>query len=382
MDSTKKKLLFIVPVWGEAYSQLFIEICLPLILTSGNLGHFKGRTDVAFLIATRFEDQKRIENSPSYRRLAELIPSHFLLIDGVANFVSPHQAMSDAYVLAMRSEYVTPAYTNYVFLTPDSFWSDGTFRRVEELVDAGYYAGMVLGLRSTIEKVEARLRAWINEKADDPVIPVRKLVTLVLSALHPMAQAQIWLSARFLNQWPSQIYWRAGNNLMFAHCFHLHPLFMRATERVNTFKTTIDGDFLQSVGYPVSRYYVVTDSDEIFGVEMSAYDRDWGVPRGRPHIWNVVSFAYFNANKYHWHFFPQRIVFRGEQAPTIPSEILQNMAYVVREVSKHAPLAALARLARVPGLMRSAGRVRRSVRGPLQRVLRLVVGNRNATSGR
>jgi len=323
------RYLFLVPVWGRKYLELFLDVCLPLMLTKGNLGHYAGRSDTVFLIMTTRVDCKLLEAHESFHRLKATVRTEVLLIDGLVDFSSAHKAMSDAYVLGMNSRFVARLSTYYVFLTPDSFWSDGSFRRLQELSDQRYNAVMVVGLRTSLQQMEPYLSARIGMAPEDPVIPNRELVTQALRALHPMARAHDWLSGRFLNAWPSQVYWRLGRDLMFVRAFHMHPLMVLAPKKRVKVGTTIDGDFLTRLGYDANRYHVVTDSDEMVGIEMTDFNRDWGQELTPASIDSLVNFSIYQLDDIHRSFFEHEIVFRGERQIPVPDEIQENMDTVL-----------------------------------------------------
>lgn len=324
------KYLFLVPVWGRRYLELFLDICLPLMLTRGNLGHYAGRSDAVFLIMTTRADCKQLEAHESFQRLRATVRTEILLIDGLVDFSSAHKAMSDAYVLGMNSRFVARSSTYYVFLTPDSFWSDGSFARLRELASQRFEAVMVVGLRTSLQHMEPFLAARIGLSPDNPVILNRELVTQSLRALHPMAKAHDWLSGRFLNAWPSQVYWRLGRDLMFVRAFHMHPLMVLSPKRPVKVGTTIDGDFLTRLGYDAKRYHVVTDSDEMVGIEMTDFNRTWGQELEPASIDGLVDFATFHLDDIHRSFFKHQIVFRGQREISVPVEVQDNMDTVLR----------------------------------------------------
>jgi len=266
---------FMVPVWGEEYTALFADICLPLLLTAGNLRYFSDDRSAIFIIATTYRDGEVLKKSRAFKRLISIIRVKLILIDGLVDFDNVHRAMSEAYLMAMRSEEIIPGVTNFIFLTPDSFWSDGSFARLYELSQKGYKAVMVLGLRIKSESGQPYLAKIIREKEDNPTIENTELTAFVLQQLHAMGEAHDWLSKEgFLNSYPSQIYWKFGQDFMVAHCFHLHPLMVRSPKTFIKIDTTIDGDFLAKIKYPTNSYYIVQNSSEMIGVELSATDKN------------------------------------------------------------------------------------------------------------
>ena len=337
--SERVKFLFMVPVWGKHHRTLFTDVCLPMLMTPGNLGHFSGRKDVRFCIITTYTDYLCVAESAAGQQLFATIPVSFVLIDGLVGLAPPHKAMSDCYKMAMGSEYVSPGYTNYVFLSPDSFWSDGSFRHGEKLIDQGTKAIMVCGLRTDM-RIADTLRKAIAEENGQTALATRDLVSLSLRNLHPMAQAHNWFSDRFLNSWPSNIYWKVNDDLMFAHCFHLHPLVVRSPKKKKNFSSTVDDNLIAAFGYSEKETHIISDSDHMFGVEISPSDRNWGQPVGLPDCRQVLLFGHLYADRTHWYNFSQRLVFRGDDAGVAGNSLVwiaSNIDDVTKYILKRKP---------------------------------------------
>lgn len=349
----------IVPVWGKTYTELFTDVCLPMLMTPGNLGALGKHPGDQFVIVTTWADSLAIEDSASFARLKKMIPVEIVLVDGFVDLSNSHKAMSECYAMAMCREAVVPGETGFLFLTPDSFWPDGTFRRLIELADKGFKVVMAAGLRVNSEPMAAILKERIARSPDNPAIPLTELIRLVLANIHQLSSALNLLSKGFLNVWPSHMYWiNERDQQVIAHCFHLHPLLVVAPKRDASVGTTIDGEFLNNLPYPLNRYHVI---QEYSGVELSPSERDWGQPLGTPSLIQMVRFSLLHANSRHWHFFGKRIVLNG--SPEIPiNSALEGLAdKFVRRIQKNQSLALgiqKLRLHRIaPILERRMGRV-------------------------
>ena len=203
---------FLVPVWGQAYTRRFTDVCLPMILTPGNLGGLARSEDDLFVILTTRADGQFICESPAFGRLQALIPTKFIYVDdGKVDMSRPHAAMSACYDIAMQSTDVRPGSTYFVFLTPDSFWSDGTFTNLVQLREDGKKVVMTMALRVDDEAAASMVRASIARNPDNPAIARSQLVRFAIRNLHPMGRAHNWLSDQFLNVWPSHILLDSGS---------------------------------------------------------------------------------------------------------------------------------------------------------------------------
>jgi hypothetical protein len=349
---SKRHFHFVVPVWGESYTKLFAEACLPMLFTPGNLGAIEADRGHQFVIVTTWKDHQTILNSPSQERLRKLIQVEFVLIDGLIDLASSHAAMSDCYTMAMNRESVVPGETHFVFLTPDSFWPDGTFRRLGELVEKNFYVVMACGLRLNSEPVALILKNQFEQHPDNPAISSGELAAMGLEHLHQLSRAHNVLSnSEFLNVWPSHMYWiNERDRQLVAHCFHLHPLMVQAPKAKIRIGTTIDGDFLDNLHYPLDRYHVL--QEELIGFELSPSERDWGQPLRSPSLAQITMFSLLHANSRHWHFFGKRIVLNGSPDRPIDPFLEQLVDRTVRRIQRKRLLAMLIQKLRMDFVVR------------------------------
>jgi hypothetical protein len=363
--NSSKHFHLIVPVWGATYTSLFTDICLPMLLTPGNLGALGKRLGDQFVIVTSWEDYLAIQGSASFERLKNMIPVEFVLVDGLVDLGNSHKAMSECYAMAMHREEVVPGETGFMFLTPDSFWPDGTFRRLIELADQDFKVVMAAGLRVNSEAMSAILKKRIASFPDNPAFPLTELISLVLANIHQLSMALNLLSrSGFLNMWPSHMYWiNERDRQLVAHCFHLHPLLVLAPKSQAKIGTTIDGEFLNNLHYPLDLYHVIQDS---VGVELSPSERDWGQPLGAPSLIQMVRFSLLHANSRHWYFFGKRIVLNGSPGMPINSAIADLADKVVKRIEGNKRLALIIQSLRLhraaPWVERRLGRVKNLLR--------------------
>jgi len=334
--NTDMNFHFIVPVWGASYTELFTDICLPMLFTPGNLGIFEKRNKAAdqFVILTTFEDYLSILDSISYQRLKNLIQVEFVLIDGIIDLSKTHDAMSMCYAMAMGRDSVIPDKTYFIFLTPDSFWSDGAFSRLVELAENSVNVVMAIGFRVNLESMSLLLKSQIAQSPDNPAIPKSELVRLVIDNIHQLSRSHnILTKSGFLNSWPSHIYWiNKGDYQLIAHCFHLHPLMVLSNSRKVAIGTTIDGEYLDNLHYRLESFHVA--QTEFFGIELSPAEKNWGRELGTPSIKKIRQFAAYYANNRHWYFFKKRIILNGYPSKEIPSLLDQLISTTVKAICK------------------------------------------------
>ena len=358
--SSSKHFHLIVPVWGKTYTELFTDVCLPMLLTPGNIGVLDQANGDQFVIVTTWVDHLAIKRSLSYRRLQKKVSVEFVLIDGIVNINNSHAAMSHCYGISMRRSSVIPGETHFIFLTPDSFWPDGTFRELVSLSLHGVRVAMAGGLRLNSESMTTILKERIQQSPENPSIQIHELARLALDNLHQMSDALNLLSSRkeFLNVWPSHMYWiNERDHQLIAHCFHLHPLMVLSSKVPVKIGTTIDGEYLNNLPYTIDQYRVI--GGEYMAFEFTPAERDWGQPLEIPSIAAMVKFTLLHTNRKHWHFFGQRIFLDGSPGTPVPLLLDQLIGWTVEAIQRQRMVA---RLIQIFGLQRVVACLLRSRR--------------------
>jgi hypothetical protein len=86
--------------------------------------------------------------------------------------------------------------------------------------------------------------------------------------LHPETQSLIW-GATPSNNWPSLLIWKNRDDGLLIRPYHLHPLLVRPERHDVVPRVSIDADYVERVCPRAADEYIVTDSDDILGFELS-----------------------------------------------------------------------------------------------------------------
>jgi hypothetical protein len=265
----------IVPLWGAKYVDMFVNYCLPSQLAPGNLPSLP-RHRCSYHIYTHQEDAKAIWNAASVRKLRKLLDVSLVTFRdedvlrdaGLSDYryVKNLQKMTWCYQRAMHA--CRGVDTAFVFMTPDSVWASGAFRYMDECQRAGVRALMGLGLITHREKLQHDL-APFAAAGDGTVIdvPSRKLVSLALDSLHPLAIARVMKNggSRFF----SAYYWLKAGQGFVARCFYLHPIMVRPRVHVERIPSTVDYRYVPRAVPNPDEVHVITDSDNLFYLDMA-----------------------------------------------------------------------------------------------------------------
>lgn len=325
----------VTSVWGKAYTQTFIDVALPSVLSPGNLPALGDPEQNLYQIVTTAADQATIEASPAFERLSAVMPVQVDLIEIPAEAADRHKLQSYCNRLGIMTADARDA--AIVFFNPDVIIADGGMRSLARMVAEGKRAINVLGIRMIREQVLPALRTkYRSPDAAQLTISPRQLIGLALRNLHPLNMMHVYDAPGF-DVLPSAIFWRIGQEALIAHCFHLHPMCVYPRVKNAPFSTTIDDDYLKAACPNPDEEYVVLDSDEFCACEMSSLDRFNGSIGRVGGDADFAEWAKAYAKPHHLELFCHRISLRGEnvdeaawQAVALESD--QVVGRIVREV--------------------------------------------------
>lgn len=266
-------------VWGEEYTDLFLNISLPTQLAPGNLPSFsqKGKSAI-YKIFTTEKDGEVIKKSPVFAELSSVMPTEIISIDnfdlsdeqkyGEGN-VEKYYVVIDCYQQVVKDCIKDNA--KFLFLTPDFVFPDGLFANLIEIDEK---EGKPVVMTHSYRALRKSFVSAVKEKFDNNnclrvSIPVRDVIKFSLKHLHPYSEALFW-DAENYNHFPSHIYWRVRDGIL-ARCFDMHPLMLKPTaNKKAVLSGTVDGKYWQQICPSLEDVYVPKDSDEMVLIELSS----------------------------------------------------------------------------------------------------------------
>lgn len=269
---TPSALTLSTPAWGQEYIRTFCEIVVPNLLAAGNLPALAARLPCTHHIYTDDLDNPLFASEPlqQLRAIADvhLHSIHDLKVD------NKYHTMTAAYNDAItRAAEIGSA---LIFLNADMIYAAGSFARLTELINQGRRCVEIEGFRVNKKPVERSLR-----KHPSMCIPAAGLVQLAIDNVHPISLCHFWEPENDDGFIPFHTYWRADHGLV-ARASHLYPLYLypRAWDRL-TEAVTIDWGLSDLAGLAPDETHMVTDSEEIFAVELS--DADYRIDPSMPY---------------------------------------------------------------------------------------------------
>ncbi len=281
----ERPFYFIVVLWGERFRNYLVDLCLPTLLSPGNLPALKTRERSRFLIFTRPEDWAALQKTPVFGLLQQYVEPIYIEIPACPPGVSGCVHMGIGHRRGCEMAYAAKAYP--LVLTPDCIFSDGMMVRLQELALQGNELVLVPALRFEEEALFEQLeQAGIspscrNGMAAPITLKNRELVRMALASMHSETKTYEW-DAPYFHVMPSAAWWRVPDeDGIVVHSLSWAPLlfdFSAVPEHdTSTFdEWTFDGDYIHRNLGNIKRVHLVLDSDEIFIAS-------WGPSPDRPH---------------------------------------------------------------------------------------------------
>ncbi len=288
-------LYFIVPVWGESFCRLFLDVSLPSHLSPNNIPGLSGLDACHYHIVTLRDDKALIEKSPAYRKLCEIMPVTISVYEGPMDVI--HDAMTECYRIGIRlaDDRNVPA----VMLNPDLIWADGSLTRLEQICAAGHRVVQTTGLRLLKDTFAPQVMSrYLSPDGASLQITSRQLAGLAMKHLHPIVRNHLWEEGEG-ELMPANLYWRVGDDGILARCFHLHPLLVYPERKHVYFSGTVDDDFVQTACPKGGNEYVVEDSDDILACEISAWEHSIHTTYHKGKIDDIVAWAEASTSDHH-----------------------------------------------------------------------------------
>jgi hypothetical protein len=253
----------ITVVWGAAYRQLFLDVCVPNQLTAGNLGALP--TGSRYRIFTTHADAAFIEAHESVRAVSQTLRVDIVVAPELATDEDQFVKLTACHARAVKD--AREAGAAFIVLSPDIVISEGTLAAVVRQHRAGARAVVCTGLRIEKDGFLAALRARGSVRD----LPARELVALALGYPHPYTEAHAIDHPQVATR-PIGVCWNVPGEGFVVRPFYLHPLMVDPSRDYLPGETTIDHHYLVHALPERDRIHVVTDSDELQVFELSHVD--------------------------------------------------------------------------------------------------------------
>lgn len=254
----------VIAVWGTAFTQVFLDVCVPNQLTPGNIGALPAGS--RYRVFTSREDAPALEASSALRRVNAVIPVDIVVMRELS---SESRNRFNRLTACHRRALIEAAESNagLIFLMADHLISEGALAAALRRHSTGSRAVMCTGLRVNREAFVETLEA----RGGVSGVPSRELVSAALRHLHSFTQIHMIGSTR-TSVYPIGVCWPVrGEGILARYCF-LHPLLVDPLRRDVLPDGTLDEHYIKNTCPIREQVHVVADSDELVVFEMSRAD--------------------------------------------------------------------------------------------------------------
>lgn len=295
-----------VLVWGGEFVRDFVRWSLPSQLADGNIPALSRARDVRYHIYTDRESDTAFR--PGIEALSEICDLHFHYFDeieiGGAQISQRAQGLDgpdykyQIQRLSMRHLFEAVGDDpDRAFILFDSniLLSDGALAAVHQRRQEGWKAIAVNALRMSQE----RMVATVGD--GDLALSSPALVKFAIDHFHRLG-ADSFIDAENFSPYPSQLYWRVGEDGIAGRNFIPHPLMVCNAPGLRNFQSTADYD-LALRAWADDQVMLIGDSDEAVFAKYSS-DRHIGSrqPGPAPTPQNLALFLLTSTNHRHRRF--------------------------------------------------------------------------------
>ena len=285
---------FLTVVWGPAYTDAFLNVCVRSLLAPANLPVFTRYTESTYTIYTTQRDIERFRSSDIFGRLAGLMKVEFGVIQ--ANpWLDKYNLMTHCHAHGIRSAQHEDC--GFFIMSPDVVWSNSSFSRLLEISQTP----TPLVAMATMPRVvkESFLPDYFNQLGSDDALPARELVSLSLRHLHPVTISQFWDEPLRTGAGPGDFLWRLGDEGLLVRAFQLQPVLIRPVNRDAVPEIAFDADYpLKACPNPAD-VLVIHDSDDVHCVDFTNRNTPDLILPGYETIEGTVRWAVANTNQLH-----------------------------------------------------------------------------------
>lgn len=272
VTEVREPLHLIVPVWGAAYVERFLDLAAPSWLAEGNLPSIASRTGSSIRIVTRAADAELIRCSPIYDRLAEIADIRFLAMDDLLAKTSTYVTLTLAYHRGLLDVTAGPGPRTAVLLNSDFILGTGSLAAVRDRLDAGERAILAPSLRAVEEDIAPMLLSARQSAVELSASP-RQLVAMAFKALHPTVLCARMDQGVVRSKGAHQYFWRPEPETLIGRGFCLFPLAARIEGPLPKAEAFCDYGLLELL-VPDVRPSVLNDSDDFFALELAPLDHE------------------------------------------------------------------------------------------------------------
>jgi 2-polyprenyl-3-methyl-5-hydroxy-6-metoxy-1,4-benzoquinol methylase len=258
---------FLLPVWGHAYVQQFLDTGLPTLLAPGNVPAVAAKLPTDFIIMTSADDIAAIRAHPAYRRLAEVCRTELRPIDHLITGSNVSTTITLAYTEEVRAAGAGMVDVCFFFLVSDYIAADGAFANVLARIMRGASGVQAGNFQVIAEDALPWLRDRLDRAPEALALSPRELMGWAMAHPHPATVANTVNYPLTHNDHTNRLFWRVDGNTLIGRFFLMHMIAIRPEVSDFVIGASSDYSFIPEM-CPSGNVEVIGDSDEYAVIEM------------------------------------------------------------------------------------------------------------------
>tara|TARA_B110000438_G_scaffold299832_1_gene350812 strand:+ start:3421 stop:4659 length:1239 start_codon:yes stop_codon:yes gene_type:complete len=317
-------------VWGESYTDLFMDGCLASELSPGNLPFVANKTTCSYTIYTTPEYKRIIAKSDVFKKLASMMSVRFVEFSGVS-YVGKHGILSQCTRHFMKTFVHEDC--AFVMMYPDVIVADGAYARILEIVQSGKRVVAAHAPRLSKETFIPALQDRFGKGKNMAPLASRNLVKLALQHLHPETSAMSWWSEDYSIVQQECLCWPVNQEGLLIRTLNMTPFMIRPYNKTVFPEYNLDAAYLLEAFDSMDDVYVVCDTDDICIMDCtSELDRLDNIKPGKINIQDVVRYAKRHAHSFHLDCLKHRIYFHCDDVSANWEHIASKSDEVVNDI--------------------------------------------------
>jgi 2-polyprenyl-3-methyl-5-hydroxy-6-metoxy-1,4-benzoquinol methylase len=257
---------FLLPVWGHAYVQQFLDTGLPTLLAPGNVPAVAAALPCDFIIMTSRNDVAAIRAHPAYQRLAQVCRTEIRPIDHLITGSNVSTTITLAYTEEVRASGAGMVDICFFFLVSDYIVADGAFASVLARIMRGASGVLAGNFQIVAEDALPWLRDRLGRSPDMLALTSRELMGWAMAHPHPATVANIVNYPVTHNDHTNRLFWRVDGSTLIGRFFLMHMIAVRPEVSEFLIASSCDYSFIPEM-CPSGNVEIITDSDEYAVIE-------------------------------------------------------------------------------------------------------------------
>lgn len=258
-------VIMVIAVWGEWHTEMLLDLCIPSLLSPGNLPAFVAGHKCILHLYTRKKEWAQIRKSSAFKALCQFVDLDLntSLLDG-----SDDSSASKHHEAWQTSTEIAISNGCYIWnMLPDVAFADGSIRHLSELLSHGYDSIMWFYPRVVSTTFKAEILKPNYAHGDCIDVSKRDLAGLTFQHLHPVMTAYDLSSEHFPTH-PELLLKAVPNQGIAARMLiNVHNLYDPSKFMLNEMQLTTGELESKSIKF-------ITDSDDFMGVSLAPLGKD------------------------------------------------------------------------------------------------------------